>query len=110
MKGSKQKTEIIPNTQCPVCCSKNIFFQLVQQDAPGTHSSGCFIGPFLFSEKRRQDVVTYALCNDCGNSWIAQNKDAEKRKKQNRGCLIALSVVILLFVLFILLIVLVTRS
>ena len=81
-----QKNNLIK--KCPICGSDNISFQLMQKEVPGGKINGLFIGPVLFKEHRKVDDVTYALCNDCGNSWVHQNKNEEIRKKKQRRNLI----------------------
>lgn len=80
--------------QCPHCGSDNISFQLMQKEDSGSKITGLFVGPILLSDGRKVDEITYALCNDCGNSWVYQNKSAELRKKKERRHLIIGSIII----------------
>ena len=42
--------------------------------------------------------VTYALCNDCGNSWKVAQQDSENNKKTNTKFIGLLVFIILLFI------------
>lgn len=48
---------------------------------------------------RKMDYVTYAMCNKCGNTWLWENKAADRRKKIAKVCsliYIILTIVIVL--------------
>ena len=116
MKKSIGNTGVETITQCPVCGSTNITFNMGTEEVKEGCVSGCLfsyiwiiilllipiVGWIILIIKLRDkkiDSVTYAVCQNCGNSWVAQNKNAERRKKQNRGCVIAVVVFLLVYIL-----------
>ncbi|MBR2175379.1 MAG: hypothetical protein IJ861_00335 [Clostridia bacterium] len=82
MKKSQQNSLM---KKCPHCGSDNISFQLMQKEVPGSKINGLFIGPVLFTDSKKVDEVTYALCNNCGNSWVHQNRNEEIRQKKRKA-------------------------
>ena len=99
MKKSIESTGVDTITQCPVCGSTNITFNMGMEEVKEGCVSGCLfsyiwiiilllipiVGWIILIIKlrdKRIDSVTYAVCQNCGNSWVAQNKNAERRKNK----------------------------
>lgn len=89
---------------CSRCGSSNISFSVALEEKKRGSGEGCFLSSvamilllfipvvgwiFLFAmflEKKGTVSVTYALCNNCGNSWKLKQKTKNKKKhKKNRG-------------------------
>ena len=103
-------------TVCPHCGSSDISFNLAIEEKQRGSGEGCFLSyiamvlllfiPVLgwillyamFHEKKGTVRVTYALCNDCGNSWKVAQQDSENNKKTNTKFIGLLVFIILLFI------------
>lgn len=100
---------------CPRCGSTNISYQIALQEAQRSTSEGCFLSYFIiiflllipvigwillflfFNERKKVENVTYALCNNCGNSWmIPKYEKPSKRKKIFKIILISVIVALIL--------------
>lgn len=88
---------------CSQCGSSNISFNLALEEKKRGCGEGCFLSYvamillifipivgwiFLFAmfhEKKGTVNVTYALCNNCGNSWKLQQQDSKKHKNTKKN-------------------------
>ncbi|MDD6490553.1 MAG: hypothetical protein PUG48_12220 [Clostridia bacterium] len=101
---------------CPRCGSSNISFNLALEEKERGSGEGCFLSyivmvlllfiPVLgwillfamFHEKKGTVRVTYALCNNCGNSWKFAQQDSENNKKTNTKFIGLLIFILLIFI------------
>lgn len=88
---------------CPRCGSANISFNLALEEQKTGCGEGCFLSTVvvilllcipvigwilliaMFLEKKGTVNVTYALCNNCGNSWKLQQQDSKKHKNTKKN-------------------------
>ncbi len=119
MKNKKFSNEALESQErktCPNCGSNNISYNLVLEEKQRGSGEGCFLSYIamvlllfipvlgwilLFAmvhEKKGTVSVTYALCNDCGNSWKFAQKDNGNSKKTNTKFIGLLIIILLLFI------------
>lgn len=88
---------------CSKCGSSDISFSLALEDKKRGLGEGCFLTTVvvilllcipvigwillfaMFFEKKGTVNVTYALCNNCGNSWKIEQQDSKKHKKTKKS-------------------------
>ena len=103
-------------TVCPRCGNPNISFNLAIEEKQRSSGEGCFLSyiamvlllfvPVLgwillfamFHEKKGTVRITYALCNNCGNSWKFAEQESENNKKTNTKFIGLLIFILLLFI------------
>lgn len=97
---------------CSRCGSSNISYNLALEEEQRSNAEGCFLGYFItiflifipiigwillymmFNEKRKLKNVTYAICNNCGNSWKVSSEN--EKQKSNKGFVIVLIIILII--------------